>query len=134
MLGRARPAGDAYFQFDHFQFGGPDPAHQSQVLHLFKAPNAVPVLHDVLRDNAVDSRESHELLLGGRVDVEPLLVHHDVAEVTRRAEFAIPAAEVRGVLGNGAVTAQAAAHDGSSGRPGGRSSARRGAVRCGEGR
>lgn len=113
MLGRTGPARDAYFQFDYFQFGGPDPAHQSQVLHLFKPPDTVPVLDDILRNSAVDSRQSHEFLLGGRVDVQPLLVHQNVAEVTRCAEFALAAAEVVGVLGDGAVAAQTPTHSSS---------------------
>ena len=56
VLGRTGPAGDAYFQFDHLQFCGTDPAHQSKVLYLLKPPDTVPILHDILRNSAVDSR------------------------------------------------------------------------------
>lgn len=124
MLRRTGPAGHADLQLDRLQLGGPDPAHQSQVLHLPEPVDTAPVLHNVLRNGAVDSRQSHELLLRGGVDVQALLVHQDVAEVAGGAEFALAAAEVRGVPGDGAVAAQTATHRSGSGSPGGVGSGR----------
>lgn len=110
MLGRTGPARNADFQFDHLQLGGPDPAYQRQVLHLFKATDTVPVLHDIPRNCAINSRQSHELLLGGDVNVQPLLIHQNVAEIAGGAEFALAAAEISGVLGDGAVATQTPTH------------------------
>lgn len=109
MLRRAALTAHADLELHLLQLGRPHPAHQRQVLHLLEATDVLAVLHDVLGHHSGDPGQSHQLLLGGRVDVEPLLVDQDVAEVARRAELAA-VAQVGRVPGDGAVAAQVAPH------------------------
>ena len=115
VLRRAALAAHADLKLDLLQLGGTHAADQGQVLHLLEATDVLAVLHDAACHRTCHPRQGHQLLLRGRVDVEPLLIHQDVAEVAGRAELAA-VGQVRGVPGDGAVAAQGAPH----GRPGSR--------------
>lgn len=88
MLCRIAFAAHTDLKLHLLEFGGSHPTDQGQVLHFLEATDILPILHNVLSHHSGDPGESHELFFRGRVDVQPLLVHQDVAEVTSRAKLA----------------------------------------------